>query len=92
MARTAGRFKTSLPALRRDRLLASLNPLAADKGPAPSEQRPSTPEELWGDQEPLAKVGTAGRRRPSARPRAPPSGRGWRKRLLGAAGRVCGPK
>ncbi|XP_010631151.1 WD repeat-containing protein 88 [Fukomys damarensis] len=51
-----GRFKMSLPALHRNRLLATLDPLALDKGTQPSEQTTALPEVLWGDQEPLSKI------------------------------------
>ncbi|XP_003467206.1 WD repeat-containing protein 88 [Cavia porcellus] len=49
-------FRMSLPALRRDQLLASLDPLALNKYSLPSVQHPTMPQALWGDQEPLSKI------------------------------------
>ncbi|KAM6154340.1 LOW QUALITY PROTEIN: WD repeat-containing protein 88 [Erethizon dorsatum] len=55
-AKAVGRFKMSLRALRRDRLLASLDPLVLNKGPPPSAQHAMLPQALWGDQKPLSKI------------------------------------
>lgn len=72
-------FRMSLPALRRDQLLASLDPLALNKYSLPSVQHPTMPQALWGDQEPLSKVRASGKPRvlgpvlhPSLAPLWPP--------------------
>ncbi|KAM5236181.1 WD repeat-containing protein 88 [Ctenodactylus gundi] len=52
-----GRFNASLlPAARRNRLLACLDPLAVDSVPLLSEEQQMVPKKFWGDQEPLSKI------------------------------------
>ncbi|XP_013377736.1 PREDICTED: WD repeat-containing protein 88 [Chinchilla lanigera] len=56
VVKAVGRFTMSLPAMRRDRMLASVDPLAPIAGPPPSAQLPTAPQALWGDQEPLSRI------------------------------------
>nr|XP_004659884.2 WD repeat-containing protein 88 [Jaculus jaculus] len=57
LVKALGGFKSSLPEIRRDRMLAAYDPLALDKDLEPYDSTISPPEvKVWGDHEPLSKI------------------------------------
>lgn len=58
LMRALGRFKLSLPDIRRDYMLASRDPLAVDKELGPRVKYHKVVRRFWGNHQPLAKVRT----------------------------------
>lgn len=58
LMRALGRFKLSLPDIRRDHMLASRDPLAVDKELGPRVKYRKVVRRFWGNHQPLAKVRT----------------------------------